>query len=266
MVGVGMSRRGVFGGLLFGLTLAVAGCSAPPPVRDLDLAKSSFDKAVTVGAEGLAPESFRAAQQAQAALDAEMKAQVGKWFKSYDAASDLALAAQAAADKAVADAVAGAERMLSAAQSATDDSARGPNVLLNGDFSSGLDAWGSNPESDSTVSTEKTGPNEYTWHVKYRKGNWGVIYQERPLKPNTVYVYEAWIKSTAPVVALYWQSDIGRFYQDDHTYPAWTHLRYVFRTPGWTGQPFRSGFNPVLMKGAGEAWLRDLRVWEFKAR
>lgn len=260
-----MNRRRAFAGLLLSLTLAIAGCSAPPPDRDLDLAKTSFDKAVAAGAERLAPDSFIAAQQAQAALDAEMKAQVGKWFKSYDAAGDLALAAQRAADNAVADAAARAEQWLSAATSSTDEAARGPNVILNGDFSAGLDAWGSNPESDATVSTEKTGPGENAWHVKYRKGNWGVIYQERPLKPNTVYVYEAWVKSTAPVVALYWQSDVGRFYQEGQTYPAWTHLRYVFLTPSWTGQPFQSGFNPLLMKGPGDAWLRDVRVSEFKA-
>ena len=261
-----MSRRRVLGTLVLGLTVAVASCSGPPPVADLDLAKSSFDKAVAAGAENLAPESFRAAQQAQAALNAEMMAQGSKWLKSYDTAAVLALDAKAAADKAVADAAAASQQLLSAAMSATDDGARGPNVLLNGDFALGLDAWGTNPDSDATVSVEKNGPDQNIWHARYRKGNWIVIYQERPLKPNTVYVYEAWVKSTAPVVALYWQSEIGRFYQDDPIYPNWTHVRYVFLTPSWTGKPFQAGFSPVLMKGPGDAWLRDVRVWEYKAR
>jgi hypothetical protein len=100
--------------------------------------------------------------------------------------------------------------------------------------------------------------------VTYRKGNWGVIYQEQALQPDTVYVYEATVRSTAPIVALYWQAETGRFLEIDKAYPEWTHLRYVFLTPHWTGQPYRAGFNPVLMKGAGEAWIKDLRLSALK--
>ena len=53
---------------------------------------------------------MKAAEDAQSALDAELKAQDGKWFKSYDKAKELALAAKAAGDKAAADAAAGKEK------------------------------------------------------------------------------------------------------------------------------------------------------------
>src|SRR4029453_4833486 len=57
-----------------------------------------------------APESLKAAQDARAALDVELKAQEGKWIKSYDKTKELAAAAKAAGDKAAADAAAGKER------------------------------------------------------------------------------------------------------------------------------------------------------------
>ena len=48
--------------------------------------------------------------EARAALDAELKAQEGKWFKSYDKTKELAVATTAAGDKAAADAVAAKEK------------------------------------------------------------------------------------------------------------------------------------------------------------
>jgi hypothetical protein len=48
-------------------------------------------------------------------LDAELKAQEGKAFKSYDKTKELAIAAKAAGDKAAADAVAGKEKADAAA-------------------------------------------------------------------------------------------------------------------------------------------------------
>ncbi len=92
-----------------GLALTVAGCGAPP-TADLDAAKAAVDKAVSAGAGEYAADSLRAAQDAQATLDAEVKAQDGKWFKSYDKAKELATALKAAGEKAAADAVAGKEK------------------------------------------------------------------------------------------------------------------------------------------------------------
>ena len=250
--------------LILCLAVAAAGC-ASPPTGEVDLAKATLDKALAAAAENFAPESLKAARQAQAALDAEMKAQEGKWFKSYGKATDLAIAAQAAADKAAAEAVVSKEETLATATAGPGPDRQGPNLFANGSFTEGLKGWASHPASDATISIDLT-PEGPAWHAQYRKGNWGVILQERHLRPGTVYVYEARIKSTAPVVALYWQSETGRFHEIDKSYPEWTHLRYVFLTPPWDGKPYPTGFHPVLMKGAGDAWLKDVRLSEIKPR
>jgi protein TonB len=92
-----------------GLAITVMGCASPPSA-DVDAANASVDKAVTARAGQYAPESLKAAQDARAALDVELKAQEGKWVKSYDKARDLAVAAKAAGDRAATDAVAGKEK------------------------------------------------------------------------------------------------------------------------------------------------------------
>ncbi|MEO7156849.1 MAG: energy transducer TonB [Vicinamibacterales bacterium] len=60
--------------------------------------------ASSAGAEKYAADSFKEAEAAKSALDAEMKTQEGKFIKSYDHAKELAVAAKSAADKAAADA------------------------------------------------------------------------------------------------------------------------------------------------------------------
>ena len=72
----------------------------------MDAAKAAVDKAATDGAGQYAAASMQAANEARAALDAELKVQEGKWFKSYDGAKALAATAKAAGDKAAADAIA----------------------------------------------------------------------------------------------------------------------------------------------------------------
>jgi len=102
--------------LAIALAVAVtaAGCAAPPSA-DIDAAKAAVDKAVTGGAGQYAADALNAAEEARAALDAELKAQDGNWFKSYDKARELAAAAKAAGDKAAADAVAAKEKADAAA-------------------------------------------------------------------------------------------------------------------------------------------------------
>ena len=94
---------------LLGLAITVTGCAAPP-AADVDAAKAAVNSAATGGADKYASDSLKAAQDAQAALDAELKAQDSKWVKSYDKAKELAAATKAAGDKAAADAVAGKEQ------------------------------------------------------------------------------------------------------------------------------------------------------------
>jgi len=103
-----------FRAIALGLALTVAGCAAPP-AAEVDAAKAAVDKAVTDRADQYAAESLKAAQEAQAALDAELAAQQAKWFKSYDRAKELAVAAKAAGDKAAADAAAAREKADAAA-------------------------------------------------------------------------------------------------------------------------------------------------------
>jgi protein TonB len=94
-----------FGAIALALALTAAGCGAPP-TADIDAARAAVDKAVTDSAGQYAAEAIKAAQDARAALDAELAVQDAKWFKSYDKAKELAAAAKAAGDKAAAEAIA----------------------------------------------------------------------------------------------------------------------------------------------------------------
>jgi hypothetical protein len=106
--------------LVLGLTVAVGACGSAP-TADIEAAKAAAASAASAGARDYAPESLKAAEDAQAALDAELQAQEGKWFKSYDKAKELAAAVKTASDKAAADAAAGKEKAAAAvAQAITD--------------------------------------------------------------------------------------------------------------------------------------------------
>jgi TonB family protein len=104
------------------LAITVTGCASPPNA-DVDAAKAAVDKAAADRADQYAAESLKAAQDARAALDVELKAQEGKWVKSYDKTRELAAAAKAAGDKAAADAVAGKEKAEAVAAKAKADAA-----------------------------------------------------------------------------------------------------------------------------------------------
>jgi TonB family protein len=108
--------------IAFGLALVATGCASPPNA-DMDAAKSAIDKAADQEANRYASESLKSAQDARAALDAELKAQEGKWLKSYDKAKELAVAAKVAGDKAAADAVSGKEKAEAIAAKAKADAA-----------------------------------------------------------------------------------------------------------------------------------------------
>jgi TonB family protein len=98
-----------FRAIALGLALLATGCAAPP-TADVDAAKAAVDKAVADHADQYAAESLKAAQEDRAALEAELTAQEGKWFKSYDRTRQLAIAARDAGDKAAAEAVAAKEK------------------------------------------------------------------------------------------------------------------------------------------------------------
>jgi TonB family protein len=111
-----------FRAIALGLAITVTGCASPPNA-DVDAAQAALDKAATDRADQYAAESLKAAQDARAALDVELKAQEGNWLKSYDKTKELAAAAKAAGDKAAADAVAGKEKADAVAAKAKADAA-----------------------------------------------------------------------------------------------------------------------------------------------
>ena len=91
------------------LIFVLPGCSTPP-TAEADAARQSIANASSAGADKYAAASLKEAQTAQAALDAELKTQEGKFIKSYDRARELAVAAKTAADKATTDATTARER------------------------------------------------------------------------------------------------------------------------------------------------------------
>jgi TonB family protein len=91
------------------LAIGLTGC-ASPPTADVDAAKAAVDKASADQADKYAAASMRAAQDARAALDAELKVQEGKMVKSYDKTKELAAAAKGAGEKASTEAAAAKEK------------------------------------------------------------------------------------------------------------------------------------------------------------
>ena len=108
--------------IVLGLAITVTACDSPP-TADVDAAKAAVDKAATDRAEQYAADSLKAAQDAKAALDLELKAQEGKWVKSYGKTKELAVAAKAAGDKAAAEAAAAKDKADAAAVKAKADAA-----------------------------------------------------------------------------------------------------------------------------------------------
>ncbi len=64
------------------LIFCLSACGAPP-TAETDAARQSIASASSAGADKYAPASLKEAQTAEAALDAELKAQEGKFIKSY---------------------------------------------------------------------------------------------------------------------------------------------------------------------------------------
>jgi hypothetical protein len=89
--------------LALGLAISLAGCGSPPTAA-IDAAKAALNKATAAGAERYAAASFKAAQEAEADLEAELKAQDEHFLKSYSKAAELAQAAETAGRDAATDA------------------------------------------------------------------------------------------------------------------------------------------------------------------
>jgi len=105
--------------LLVGFGVMTAACASPPQAA-IDSAKAALEKASGAGATEYAADSMKAAQDAEAALEAELTAQQDKFglFRSYTKATELAAAATAAGEKAEQDAATGKEAAKTAASTA----------------------------------------------------------------------------------------------------------------------------------------------------
>jgi hypothetical protein len=101
------------------LVLATAMGCAQPPKEQIDSASAAMDAAQSAGAAEYAPESWAAAQEAEAQLEAELAAQQQAFAlsRSYDDARSMADDLKTAADRAAAEA---AERK----ETARNDAAR----------------------------------------------------------------------------------------------------------------------------------------------
>jgi len=138
----------------------------------------------------------------------------------------------------------------------------GPNLLQNGSFERILEDWYRDPawrlpdvgkdENGATPSLNVTADGTEDWQV---------ILQTVKLHPDTPYVFEMTVKSTAPLVALYWQADdFTGYLEEGNTYPEWTRIRIIFITPHWDGQDHSVQIYPFLLKGAGTVSLKQVRL------
>ncbi|MCC7126047.1 MAG: energy transducer TonB [Acidobacteria bacterium] len=91
------------------VTLTLSAACGSAPTDEIQQARAARDRA-SASAGQYAPEALKAAQEAHAALDTEIAVQDAKWFKSYDRARELAVAARVASERAVSEAEAGKAR------------------------------------------------------------------------------------------------------------------------------------------------------------
>lgn len=101
--------------------IGLAGC-AQPPSAEIDAASAAVQGAMSAGGSEYAASAMQAAQDAQAQLQAELKAQEGRFalMRSYGEAAKLAAAAQQAGEAAQAAAKAGKEEARTQAAAAVE--------------------------------------------------------------------------------------------------------------------------------------------------
>ena len=104
-----MARRVFVFVVAAGMAVMAAACESAPKAA-VDEAGAAVDQANVAGAGEYAPDAMEAAQEARAALDAELEAQQGKWFKSYARTAVLAAETKTAGNAAMAAVAEGKER------------------------------------------------------------------------------------------------------------------------------------------------------------
>jgi Fe2+ transport system protein B len=137
------------------LGLVLAGC-AQVPTADVDAAKHAVDEARQAQAAEYAPQSWTAAQDAEAKLEAELDAQSQRWsaLRSYTVASQLATSTKQAAEKSRDEAMAGKEQAKNEATTmmaqARDEAAKAKAAVTTAPRGKGTEADLASLKSDAT--------------------------------------------------------------------------------------------------------------------
>ena len=137
------------------LGLVLAGC-AQVPSADVDAAKHALDEARQAQAAEYAPQSWTAAEDAQAKLGSELDAQGQRWsaLRSYTVASQLAASAKTAAEQSRDEAMAGKEKAKTEASTmmaqARDEAAHAQAAVTTAPHGKGTEADLASLKSDAT--------------------------------------------------------------------------------------------------------------------
>lgn len=109
--------------IVLGLAMTTAACGTQPRA-EIDAARTAVERANADNAPQYASDSWKAAQDAQALLDAELQAQERAWFKSYERSRELAVATKTAAERAATEAATAKEAEVVAAREVEAAAAR----------------------------------------------------------------------------------------------------------------------------------------------
>ena len=93
--------------LVFGGAVTMAGCSSRPDGAEIEAVQAEIERARQAEAGVWAPDELRAAEEALSTALAAIAAEEGKWFKSYDRATELLARARDEAVSAAEAAIAG---------------------------------------------------------------------------------------------------------------------------------------------------------------
>jgi len=142
-------------GSVVAVGLLLAAC-AQAPTADIDAAKHALDEARQAQAAEYAPQSWTAAQDAEAKLEAELDAQSQRWsaLRSYTVASQLAAGTKQAAERSRDEAMAGKEQAKTEASTmmaqARDEAARAQAAVTTAPRGKGTEADLASMKSDAT--------------------------------------------------------------------------------------------------------------------
>src|SRR3972149_1703217 len=140
-----------------------------------------------------------------------------------------------------------------------------PSLMLNGDFSNGLDEWEISEAEEAGVQLELISGRPIALRLSNPTDIDIIpISQHLQLKPNTAYVFEATaVVKVGDVALLYWWVEGKEGYLSaNRDLPAGSRYRHIFITPDWpSSQDFLLA--PVFFFGAGSVQIGDVRFYEF---